>query len=258
MNKLFLDVGNTRVKMALANKRGYELLPAVALTEFLTEDGFGASLSGKKVDAVYITSVTSHENLEILKLRIQKAYQLFPVILSAQPEACGLVSGYDSFYQLGDDRWMAMQGAVALYQEPVIVISAGTAMTLDAVKDGKHLGGFIVPGLDSLRNSLANDTAALSKVDLPKCDSMEDVEAMAGGLARRTDMAILGGTLYMTVAYLNAIISDLNCQMAVMFKVVFTGGNAQLLSSLIEAESEVISDLVLQGMMNIEKSVKNN
>jgi len=251
MNKLFLDVGNSRVKIALVSKGRYEVLPAVELSEFLTDDGFDPLLKGKKIEAVYIVSVTSHENLERLKLFVQEKYCLFPIILTAQKSACGLDSGYEDFHQLGDDRCMAMQGAIGFYKAPPIVISAGTAMTLDAIKEGKHLGGFIVPGLNSLRTSLAMDTAALSMV--------KDVDSEAtvpGLLAKNTETAILGGTLYMTVAYLNTIISDLNTQLKTTFKVILTGGNAKQLSVLIDSPSEVIPDLILQGMINIEESVK--
>ncbi|MCF6298996.1 MAG: type III pantothenate kinase [Thiomicrorhabdus sp.] len=257
MNKLFLDVGNSRVKIALVSKSGYEVLPAVELSEFLTDEGFDLSLKGKKIEAVYIASVASHDYLERIKSVIQERCQIFPVVLTAQKNSCGLTSGYTDFHKLGDDRWMAMQGAIGFYKEPLIVISAGTAMTIDAVMDGQHLGGFIVPGLKSLRSSLAMDTAALSLIDE---DSQLDASnsAQKGCLATNTEAAILGGTLYMTVAYINALVSDLNTQMKTEFKVILTGGNAKQLRPLINAECELIPDLVLQGMVNIEESVKKN
>ncbi len=257
MNKLFLDIGNSRVKKALVSNGTYEVLPATALNDFLINSEFDCFLKGKKIEAIYITSVTSHENLERVKSMIQEKCKLFPIILTAQKNACGLISGYRDFHQLGDDRWMAMQGAIGFYKEPVIVVSAGTAMTVDAIMDGKHLGGFIVPGLDSLRSVLAVDTAALSQV---KDDHLLEVfeDTIVECLASNTEAAILGGTLYMTVAYLNTLIADLNAQMNTAFKVVLTGGNAKQLMPLMDEKSELISDLVLQGMVNIEESVKKD
>ncbi|VAW46162.1 Pantothenate kinase type III, CoaX-like [hydrothermal vent metagenome] len=257
MNKLFLDIGNSRVKRALVSRGDYEVLPAVDLKMFLSNDSFDCFFKNKKIDAIYITSVTTHDNLERIKSLIQEQCQLFPIVLTSQKSACGLTSGYTDFHKLGDDRWMAMQGAIGFYKEPFVVISAGTAMTIDAVMDGKHLGGFIVPGLKSLRSSLAMDTAALSVIDkgsLLDCTN----SANKGCLAMNTEAAILGGTLYMTVAYINTLIADLNAQMKTAFKVILTGGNAKQLHSLINAECELIPDLVLQGMINIEESVKNN
>ncbi len=257
MNKLFLDIGNSRVKRAFVSRGDYEVLPAVDLNEFLNNDTFDCFLKNKKIDAIYITSVTTHDNLERIKSLIQTQCQLFPIVLTAQKSACGLTSGYADFHKLGDDRWMAMQGAIGFCKEPLIVISAGTAMTIDAVMDGKHLGGFIVPGLKSLRSSLAMDTAALSMIDE---DGLLDCanSANKGCLATNTEEAILGGILYMTVAYINTLILDLNAQMKTTFKVIITGGNAKQLRPLIDVECELISDLVLQGMVNIEESVKKN
>ena len=255
MNKLFLDIGNSRVKRALVSRGNYEVLPPIDLEVFLKSNDFDCTLQNKKIDAIYMTSVTTHDNLERIKSIIQEQCQLFPVILTSQKSSCGLTSGYTDFHKLGDDRWMAMQGAIGFYKAPLIVISAGTAMTIDAVMDGKHLGGFITPGLKSLRSSLALDTAALSVIDE---DSLLDADnsAQKGCLAMNTEAAILGGTLYMTVAYINTLIADLNAQMQTEFKVILTGGNAKQLSSLISVESELIPDLVLQGMVNIEESVK--
>ena len=257
MNKIFLDIGNSRVKSALVSREGYEILPTIDLNEFLNNNSFDVFLKTKKIDAVYITSVTTHENLERIKSIIQMQCQLFPIVLTAQKSACGLTSGYADFHKLGVDRWMAMQGAIGFYKEPLIVISAGTAMTVDAIMDGKHLGGFIVPGLKSLRSSLAMDTAALSMIDEGSLLESPD-STNKGCLAMNTEAAVLGGTLYMTVAYLNTLIADLNAQMKTAFKVILTGGNAKQLRSLMSVESELISDLVLQGMVNIEESVKNN
>ncbi|VAW48720.1 Pantothenate kinase type III, CoaX-like [hydrothermal vent metagenome] len=255
MNKLFLDIGNSRVKRALVSRGDYEVLPSIDLNEFLKKDCFDCFFKNQKIDSVYIASVTSDDNLEQIKSIIQEQCQLFPIILTSQKSCCGLISGYTDSHQLGDDRWMAMQGAIGFYKEPLIVVSAGTAMTIDAVMDGKHLGGFIVPGLRSLRSSLAMDAAALSLIDE---DSLlgDSSSSKEGCLATSTEEAILGGTLYMTVAYINTLITDLNAHMNTAFKVILTGGNAKKLRPLMNVECELIPDLVLQGMINIEESVK--
>lgn len=257
MIKLFLDVGNTRVKRALMVDGQYDYLDAIEVNEFITSDDIECLFNGHKPDAVYIASVTSFENLEAIKNVIQSHFGLFPVVLTAQKNCCGLTSGYDDFHKLGDDRWMAMQGALSYSSGPTIVISAGTAMTIDAVMDGKHLGGFIVPGLDSLRASLATDTAALT---LTKPEDIVETTKVDDGalLATNTESAILGGTLYMTASFINSIISDLNNQVQTLFKVIVTGGNASKLIPLIDARCDYIPDLILQGMINVEESVKKS
>ena len=255
MTKLFLDIGNTRIKRAVIDNNQYHYLDAFSIEEFLVESDPKRLVGEYKLDSIYITSVTSLDNLELIKSVIQQACGIFPIVLTSQKSNCGLTTGYDDFHKLGDDRWMAMQGAIGLFKQPVIIVSAGTAMTVDAILDGKHLGGFIVPGLTSLRAALASDTAALSftkPTELKESETAVDHSL----LASNTESAILGGTLYMTAAFLNTIVKDLNSQVETLFKVVMTGGNASKLCSLLDYECEVIPDLILHGMINIEESVK--
>ena len=42
---------------------------------------------------------------------------------------------------MGVDRWLAILGAAKLTDKPFAVIDAGTAVTVDFVADGQHLGG---------------------------------------------------------------------------------------------------------------------
>ncbi|GKT13082.1 MAG: type III pantothenate kinase [Thiomicrorhabdus sp.] len=257
MNKLFLDIGNTRIKRAVISKGNYQYQGAINVSEFVESDDHADIFCGFSPDEVYITSVTSEDNLEMIKSVVQQECGLFPVLLTSQKSTCGLTTGYEDFHKLGDDRWMAMQGGLGLYEQPFVVISAGTAMTIDAVIEGKHLGGFIVPGLTSLQSALATDTAGLSISD-PETLLERNSFSAGGLLATNTESGILGGNLYMTASFINAIVSDLNEQMQTQFKVIMTGGNAPKLCPLIDFKCECIPDLVLHGMINVEESVKKS
>lgn len=254
MVKLFLDLGNTRIKVALEDDSGYQYLGPISMTDFNNPDLLEDFLGSAKPTAVFMSSVLSADDLDSVKSIIQSTYELFPVMLTAQKSCCGLTTGYDDFNQLGDDRWMALQGARSLTHQPILVIDAGTAMTIDGILDGQHLGGFIVPGLSSLRASLGEDTANISVVEEPSHSSRTfSIPAL---LATSTHAAILGGTLYMTASFINSIIADLNNQVGTQFKVFITGGNAPKLNVLIDTPTEYIPDLVLLGMKKIVESVK--
>lgn len=257
MQKLFLDIGNTRVKIAVLDEGAYRHIGAFALSSFLdADDSFKQLADTLHIDEVFISSVASIEVLEEIKAAILNAWGVFSIVLTAQQACCNLTSGYDVFHQLGVDRWMALQGAMELVNEPFIVIDAGTAMTVDAVADGLHLGGFIVPGLTSLRQALAKDASALTLVDTSSIQELEDknVDTL---LATNTNSAILGGTLYMSAAFINTFVSDLNQQLTSQFNVVLTGGDAQTLLPLIDFKTLVVSDLVLKGMVSIQKHKKS-
>ena len=56
-------------------------------------------------------------------------------------EAAGVTCGYKDFHQLGVDRWLALVAAYRKYAKPIIVVDAGSAVTIDIVDgDGLHLG----------------------------------------------------------------------------------------------------------------------
>lgn len=254
MVKLFLDLGNTRIKVALEDDSGYQYLGPISMADFSNPDLLEKFLDSAKPTAVFMSSVLSASDLDTVKSIIQSTYELFPVMLTSQKSCCGLTTGYDDFNQLGDDRWMALQGLYSKTTDPAIVIDAGTAMTIDAILAGQHLGGFITPGLNSMIASLGSDTANLTMVEEPS--SLGSDKVPAGLLATNTQSAILGGVLYMTASFCNRLISDLNQQIGTQFKVYITGGNASKLSDLIDVRSEVIPDLVLLGMKKIVESVK--
>ena len=255
MKKVFLDIGNSRVKWAVESNGNYEYCGGLEVDAFINqiESVFFDQIS--HADAVYYCSVTDAHSIDTIKSLIQSHWQLIPTALSSQKDCCSLQSGYDDFHLLGDDRWMAMQGAISLTKEPVLVIDFGTAVTIDAVVDGKHLGGFIVPGLKSLRSALAKDTADLQLVSNIS-SSNEDQDYSQSLLATNTETAILGGTLYMTAAFINQLISDLNVQLSTQFNVFVTGGDAAQLQMLIDAKTTLEEDLVLQGMKKMVSSIK--
>jgi type III pantothenate kinase len=73
---------------------------------------------------------------------------------------CGVRNYYADPTQLGSDRWASLIAAWRIQRQGCIVVSAGTAMTVDALSDtGEFLGGIIVPGLQLMQNALIRGTA---------------------------------------------------------------------------------------------------
>ena len=253
MNKLFLDIGNSFIKYSTVINGEYTVYDSILLDDLLFNglDFFGIS---NFADIVYFYTVACADKVDTLKLCIQNEWQVLPIQMTAQKSCCGLTSGYDNFNQLGDDRWFAMQGAMGIYNLPLIVVDAGTALTIDAVLDGQHLGGLIVPGMNTMRQSLATHTADL--LEVRSSDIKSDCNELL--LGTNTASGILGGTLYMVAAFINQVINDLNNQVGTQFKIIMTGGESEQLCRLLDFEYDYIPDLVLQGMVNVEESVKNS
>ncbi|WP_370261669.1 type III pantothenate kinase [Limnobacter sp.] len=103
--------------------------------------------------------------------------------------------------QLGLDRWAACLAVASFTSSPVnLVLSFGTATTLDAVVRADllpqpeestpgsawvHWGGYIVPGVSIMLNSLASATAQLPQVDVAWSQwPTNTADAIGAGVAR--------------------------------------------------------------------------
>ncbi|MBE8157834.1 MAG: type III pantothenate kinase [Betaproteobacteria bacterium] len=70
----------------------------------------------------------------------------------------GVINSYRPPESLGVDRWLALVAARPM-QKDLIIITAGTAATIDALRaDGVFLGGAILPGIGLMHGALARRT----------------------------------------------------------------------------------------------------
>lgn len=101
---------------------------------------------------------------------------------------------------LGVDRALALWGAIHLIQRPVLVVDAGTALTLTAADvTGQLIGGAILPGLGLQLRSLHQYTAALPDIDPRLITTLPSVEA-SPRWATQTSDAMISGVLYTLIA----------------------------------------------------------
>lgn len=158
--------------------------------------------------------------------------------LASEARRGDLVNGYELPAQLGVDRWMGLIAARRRTREPVLVVSAGTALTVDALAaTGAFLGGLIVPGVALMRAALAQGTAGVAAGDgryetFPRgtADAVHSgiVAALCGAV--RTQYARLAATTD----------APPRC--------LLTGGDAALLRPHLGLDAELVPGLVLEGI----------
>jgi len=115
-------------------------------------------------DAVALCSVVPARTA-VLVAWCENRLGLTPLVLTARA-AHHLTLGYREPHRLGTDRLAAAVGGRALYPgKNVIVVDCGTATTVTALRrDGRLLGGAILPGLSLWGDALATRTAQLPRV----------------------------------------------------------------------------------------------
>jgi type III pantothenate kinase len=150
---------------------------------------------------------------------------------------------YQNTHTLGADRWAALIAARELSNDNTLVISAGTATTIDFLGgNGMHYGGWILPGLGLMREGLLQHTAGLNVASLDQAST---------GIGLDTSSAIDEGS---RLAHLGAITQAMNFakqRHQAVKRVWIDGGHATtLFDGLIQNQipAEKMPSLVLRGL----------
>ena len=230
--KLLIDVGNTRIKWRINGTS--ELFSSPVLSSDFSE---WLIRNNAELDAVAISSVQSRQcNASLIELF--EKFELEYWFAKSDSESLGLISAYSNPKNLGVDRWLAMLALWHRLKTGFMVVDAGTAITIDLVgNDGKHLGGFILPGLSMQRQALLGESLVLK-------GQVDEVLSPSLSLGVDTDEAIDNGILASTVALIQRLIAENDSWLAHMF---FTGGDAQSLKALIP-QAQIEEALVMDGL----------
>jgi type III pantothenate kinase len=177
----------------------------------------------------------------VISREVTRRFGIHPRLLTTDSKH-GLIIGYHRPRELGTDRLAAGLGARKKFPgKNILVIDCGTAATVTALsREGKILGGAILPGLDLWLKALAARTAQLPLVPLRR---------PATALGRSTRDGILSGTWYGHIGALRELIQRIRLEAfggagAIL---IGTGGRAELLAS--EVVFDLLEpDLILYGL----------
>lgn len=242
-----IDAGNSRIKWRAS---GLDRESARGVADSMEE--LLAALSGLPSMAdgrmsgpprIRIASVRSEEWLGELEGRIREKGPVTIEVARSTRHAAGVTSAYREPGTLGVDRWLAMLAARARCSGVCVVIDCGTALTLDIVEaDGRHRGGYIVPGL-TLQGKALEGTA---RIRLSGQASMPGVDPAPGCT---TDEAVRHGGVAMVGGWL---VNDAAVRQAGSGQGLFmAGGEADLLIPVLHEAGLAVRrepDLVLDGL----------
>lgn len=152
-----LDAGNSRLKWGLLDASGWWRQGALEWSDASGLPGLVASWPS--VDRVVLASVAGSERESL----IRKALGTLPLsVVCSSAGAGGVRNAYAEPETLGVDRWCALMGARSLVAGACLVVTAGTATTIDSLDASGHfLGGLILPGVTMMQQALAQGTAQL-------------------------------------------------------------------------------------------------
>jgi type III pantothenate kinase len=157
MKRLLIDIGNTRLKWAVAEdeQRG----PAHAVAHQGQFGGVLESIPRIGIRAIHVASVFNEDDNRQLAASLDARFGCAPRFARVLAERNGLRVAYAQPRRLGIDRWLMMQCLWREARSAFAVVSAGTALTVDLVDaEGQHLGGYIAPGLAAMQRAVLGST----------------------------------------------------------------------------------------------------
>ncbi|VAW89421.1 Pantothenate kinase type III, CoaX-like [hydrothermal vent metagenome] len=248
-----VDIGNSRIKWAVSDGDAFTSIGEAEYVAKELDAQLDVMLNAfEKQSAIAVSSVAAPRVIKAFVSWVEARWQSDVYIIKTAQQEGSLINGYVNPERLGVDRWLAMIAATDAGNVgvPVCVIDCGSAITIDVVDvGGQHLGGMIAPGLSMMRNALVKGTSGIRLKD--------ELPAEVSLLARDTEGAVTGGTLYAAVSMLDRMCSDIVASQGRQTQFFITGGDAPMLMPLLDNEFEYDANLVLNGLWRVATEVKN-
>jgi type III pantothenate kinase len=255
--KLLIDAGNTRLKWALVadeQQADAQSLPVVAapwlaqgwlhyddLADWWTQLCQIAQAEGRMIRSIVAANVAGETVLS------QVTAALLPTGVkiqwcSAQRQQFGIQNQYANVAEQGADRWLAVVGARLFHQGDVVLVLAGTALTVEALtQDNLYLGGSILPGRALMYQALRQGTASLLR-------PQGEFEAFPSNTANALETGLFDAQIGAILAMQARLAAHTGRALA---PILLTGGDAPALCSALKSHGKVIDALVLYGLWRV-------
>jgi len=246
--KIIGDIGNTEVKICLIDQN-FKIkkkisIKTIEINKSKIKENLKFFLNNKKkIESIIFSSV------------VPKIYRLFStffkknlnkkVIEIKELKLNKLIDIKVNKKQVGSDR-LANSIATIDSKNNYIIIDFGTATTFDVVMKKKYLGGIISPGINLSLNTLTMRASLIPKINLKKISYV---------IGKNTNEAVRSGFFWGYSGLIDNMIKLIKKQTKSGFKVVLTGGLANLYKNSINIKCKIDRDLTIKGIIKISKKL---
>jgi len=145
-----------------------------------------------------------------------------------------------NFKQLGSDR--IVNSIKGKEFKNCLIIDFGTATTFDIVKNGIYEGGVIAPGIKLSIKNLSQSTALLP---------MFDLKNQQKSYGKNTEDALNAGFIWGYEGLINNIINKITKNWKMNYKIILTGGYANLFKKIIKRRTIVDQNITIKGVSKV-------
>ena len=147
--------------------------------------------------------------------------------------------------QVGSDR-LANSIAAIDKKNNYIIIDFGTATTFDVILKNQYLGGIISPGINLSLSTLSSRASLIPEINLKKIRYV---------IGKNTNEAVRSGFYWGYAGLIDNMVKLIKRQTRSSFKVILTGGLANLYKKSINTKCTVDKDLTIKGIIKITKNL---
>ena len=146
--------------------------------------------------------------------------------------------------QLGSDRIVnSIEGKKF---KNCLIIDFGTATTFDIIKKGTYEGGVIAPGVKASIKNLSQSTALLPNFDL------KNKQRTYG---KNTIEALNAGFIWGYDGLINNIINKITKSWKIDYKIILTGGYANLFKKIIKRKTIIDKNITIKGVSKVYREL---
>ena len=242
MNYIIGDIGNTSTRICLLNKskilksvvfhtkkiflRGFvrKIIKKFLIKNLRKEILFSCVVPKALKNIKKSLKKTNYDVLEIKKFNLKKLIKI----------------NIKNLKQLGSDR--IVNSIEGKRFKNCLIIDFGTATTFDIVKNGIYEGGVIAPGIKSSIKNLSQTTALLPMFDLRNKQT---------SYGKNTKDALNAGFIWGYDGLINNIIYKITKIWKMNYKIILTGGYANLFKKIIKRKTIVDQNITIKGVSKV-------
>ena len=245
--KIIGDIGNTEVKICLIDNK-YKIKKKInfktsEINNYELKNRFKSLITKKDIEMIIFSSVVP--NVYNTFSNYFRQYFKKKIIEIKSLKLNKLVNINVNKKQVGSDR-LANSISVIDNRNNYIIIDFGTATTFDVVIKNKYLGGIISPGINLSLNTLISKASLIPEINLTKISYV---------IGKNTNEAVRSGFYWGYAGLIDNMIKLIKRQTKSDFRVVLTGGLADLYKKSIITRCKVDKDLTIKGIIKITKNL---
>ena len=254
MNLLIGDIGNTITKICLVEQGNLKIKKVIYLKNINSMDNYSLKkkfkqvIKSKPINKIALFSSVVPKYHSKIKKFLKRIYGIRLIEIKEKKINKIIKFNIKNKNQVGSDRIANAVGVYKKYKTNCIVLDFGTATTFDVVtKEGIYNGGIIAPGVNLSMQSLSNSADQIPIFSIVKQKKI---------IGKNTIEALRSGFYWGYTGLINNIIFRIEKETKKKYKIIFTGGYADLFKNSIIKSFSVDKNITIKGIIEIYKKNK--